>query len=266
MMKNQVTSGRWQVASGECVNSTNLTGFFGNIRRLFISLRLSQCTRRYLSGAITVLVLLLTTTSNAASDVNRFIWDQANTQMSHATKSDDYLKAAESYNRLLRNGIVNAPLLINLGTALTMGGDTVNAQTAFERAELYSGTTPEIKNGLVAALARQTNKSDIELPWYRTAFFWHFDTRARLRIIIALIGWSLLWVGILLYLIRNRYTQRDLQYILTLSETCMITGALILLIFSASSIFTLIQERNIRSHWASVQFANTATSQLEGDQ
>jgi len=219
-----------------------------------------------LRPALCAILVLLCSSAAAQSDVNRFIWDQANTQMIHATQPDDYLKAAGSYRRLLRDGIVNAPLLCNLGTALTMGGDSLNARTAFERAELYSGTTPETKSGLIAALARQSDTANVELPWYRTAFFWHFELPARLRIMIALFGWSLLWAGILLHLMRSRYMKSPMQFIQTLSETCMITGALIFLIFSASSLFTLLQEKNYRSHWASVQFSSTAISQLEGEQ
>lgn len=201
--------------------------------------------------------------ATAQSDVNRFIWDQANTQMIHAEEPSDYLKAAQSYNRLVRDGVVNAPLLTNLGTALTMAGDSRNAPVAYERAERYSGTTPEIKSGLIAALARQKESAGVELPWYRTAFFWHYQIPANRRIIIALSGWSLLWAGILLYLLRKRYLSNPLQFILTLSESCMITGALIFLIFSASSVFTLFQEKQSQSRWHSIQFSTTSAINIE---
>jgi len=208
-------------------------------------------------SALCALLALLGSSAAAQSDVDRFIWDQANTQMIHAAHPDDYLKAAQSYSRLLQNGVVNAPLLINLGTALTLGGDTRHARAAFERAELYSGTTPEIRNGLIAALTRQKESTGAELPWHRTAFFWHYGIPARLRIIIALCGWSLLWTGILFYSFRKRSRHRPLQLILTLAETCMIAGSLIFLIFAASSVFTLLQERQSRSQWAAPQFSRT---------
>ena len=201
--------------------------------------------------------------ATAQSDINRFIWDQANTQMIHAEAPIDYLKAARSYNRLIKDGIVNAPLLTNLGTALTMAGATDNASIAFERAERYSGTTPEIRSGFIAALARQKESTEVELTWYRTAFFWHYQIPAHRRIIIALSGWSLLWGGTLLYLLRKRYLSNPLQFIQTLSESCMITGALIFLIFSASSIFTLFQEKQCQSQWHSIQFSTTDTVDME---
>ena len=226
----------------------------------------TQALKHSSTQALLYALLLLAATvlsATAQSDVNRFIWDQANTQMIHAEKSDDYLEAAQSYNRLLQDGVVNAPLLNNLGTALTMGGDSLNARAAFERAEHYSGTTPEIKNGLIAALARQTATTSVELPWYRTAFFWHYEIPANRRIIIALFGWSLLWTGTLLYLLRKRYINKALQFILTFSESCMITGAVIFLIFSASSILTLLQEKQSKTRWHSVQFSATATTETE---
>ncbi len=216
-----------------------------------------------LRPALCILLALLCSSAAAQSDVNRFIWDQANTQVIHATQPEDYLRASDSYNRLLQNGVVNAPLLINLGTALTMGGDFPHARAAFERAELYSGTTPEISNGLIAALARQTETTGAELPWYRTAFFWHYGIPARLRILIALAGWSLLWAGILLYTLRRRSVTRSLQFILTMSETCMITGSLILLIFFSSSLFSLLQDKQIRSQWAAARFSPAVTSNTE---
>lgn len=199
----------------------------------------------------------------AQSDVHQFIWDQANSQVIHAEKPGDYLKAAESYKRLLQDGVVNAPLLDNLGTALTMGGDFVHARAAFKRAEFYSGTTPEIKNGLIAIAARQEERTSVELPWHRTAFFWHYDIPARARIIIALAGWSLLWAGILLYQLRKCSLNGSLQLLLTLSETCMITGSLICCIFSSSVALTLLQERQSKSLWTSAQFSSAVISNAE---
>ncbi|MDD2599957.1 MAG: hypothetical protein PHO37_12145 [Kiritimatiellae bacterium] len=217
-----------------------------------------------LRSALCVLLLIFCTCSAVAqSEVNQFIWDQANTQVIHAEEPGGYLKAAESYHRLLRDGVVNAPLLNNLGVALTMGGDLAHAAAAFKRAEIYSGTTPEIKKGLIAIMARQTERAIVELPWYRTAFFWHYGIPARARITIALTGWSLLWAGILLYRLRKRSLNTSLQLVLTLSETCMITGALICLIFSSSAAFTLLQEKHSKSLWAAAQFSSTVISNSE---
>jgi len=206
--------------------------------------------------------LLFALCASAQSDVNQFVWDQANSQMIHASNADDYLDAAGNYNRLLKNGVVNAPLLLNMGAALTMGGDTGNAIASFERAELYSGTTPEIKCGIIAALARQSKAGSIELPWYRTAFFWHFDISTQLRIIIALSGWTLLWTGILLYIIRKRNMTHPLQFLLTISETCMITGALVFMIFAASSLFSIMQEKQLRSRLSTAKFTNSAIQEM----
>ncbi|MFA7171914.1 MAG: hypothetical protein WC340_00630 [Kiritimatiellia bacterium] len=236
----------------------------GNAELLLGSKRFSMLRLAPLRSALcTLLAIFCTCSADAQSDVNRFIWDQANTQVIHAEDPGDYLKAAESYHRLLRDGVVNAPLLNNLGVALTMGGDFPHARAAFKRAELYSGTTPEIKKGLLAIMARQAERAVVELPWYRTAFFWHYGIPARARITIALAGWSLLWVGILLYRFRKRSLAGSLQLVLTLSETCMMTGALICLIFSSSAAFTLLQEKHSESLWASAKFSSTVIANAE---
>ncbi len=199
--------------------------------------------------------LCLTACACAGSETHRFLWEQANTRMLRASAPEDYIEAAATYQRLLRENTANPALLNNLGCALVMGGDYGNARRAFERAERFTGTTLETTAGLTAAVARSKGHSDADVPWYRTAFFWHFGLPARLRVITALCGWNLLWCGILLLLLRRRATGGVIAAILPLSETLLFTGSLIALIFGASSIATMVQERNDSMHWETVQFA-----------
>lgn len=198
----------------------------------------------------------LTLCAGAQSTTDRFLWDQANSQMINASNPKENLNAARTYQRLLQNGIANPALLNNLGCALTMGKDYANAVLAFDQAERYAGTTLETREGITAALARRNNSTSTELPWYRTALFWHFELPARMRIITALAGWSLLWIGILLLILRRRRKANLPVVILTLSETCMITGALIFLLFGSSSLFSLMQERQVSSHWKAAAFSS----------
>ncbi len=200
---------------------------------------------------------------HAQTTTERFLWDQANTQITHATTPENFLEAAETYNRLLADDITNPALLNNLGCALTMGGDYKNAQRAFERAERYSGTTLETTEGIAAAIGRRDQSERAELPWYNTAFFWHFRLPAHLRVLTALAGWSMLWTGILFYVLRKRKTYSILNIILPLSETFMITGAMIFLLFGASSLFSILQEKHAEVYWRNVEFFTMDISEME---
>jgi tetratricopeptide (TPR) repeat protein len=210
------------------------------------------------TGRLTLAVagtLFLAQCAAAGDETQRFLWEQANTRMLRAAAPEDYIEAAATYQRLLRENIVNPALLNNLGCALVMGGDYANARRAFERAERFAGTTPESAAGIKAAIARSRGESDAEAPWYRTAFFWHFALPARVRAGTALFGWTLLWCGILLLLLRRRAPGGVIAAILPLAETLLFTGSLITLLFGASSLATLIQERSDATHWQTVQFA-----------
>ncbi|NLC80407.1 MAG: hypothetical protein GX748_04420, partial [Lentisphaerae bacterium] len=103
-----------------------------------------------------------------------FLWEQAGAQAAAATTPEGYLQAAATYNRLVADGVRNGPLFQNLGSVLVMAGDGANAAAAFARAERYLGATPETRQGLAAAIALQTGRAQADLPWSRTAFFWHY--------------------------------------------------------------------------------------------
>lgn len=222
-------------------------------------------TFKRVRAALFTLCVLCALSAPAQSTAERFLWDQANTRMTHASTPEDFLKAAKTYQRLLADDIVNPAILNNLGCALTMGRDYDNAQRAFERAEQYSGTTLETKEGLIAAASRRHNSERVEAPWYKSAFFWHFRLPARLRILTALAGWTMLWIGLLFYILRRKRVRKALNIILTLSETFMITGGLIFLLLGASSLFSLIQEKHARAYWRNVEFAPIATNTAEED-
>lgn len=175
----------------------------------------------------------------AEYSTRQFLWEQANAQAASAVKPEDYAKAAATYNRLLAEGVVTAPLLMNLGSAQVMAGDSAKAISVFSRAERYAGTTPEIRQGLLASLSKQTGQKQKELPWIRTAFFWHFSLPCQMRTEIALVGWLFFWGGLLVRLIMHH---RKFHALESLSETGMFVGGALTLIFTASVITTVLQE------------------------
>ncbi len=190
-----------------------------------------------------------------------FLWEQANTQAAAADRPEAYLKAAQTYNRLVNDGVSNGTLFSNLGAALVLAGDGANAAAAFERAERHLGATPETRQGLSAALALQAGRPHADLPWSRTALFWHYGLPCETRAWAALAGWTLFWLGALCRTHRRaRATHATLR---SLSDTGLLAGGLLALAFSASTAATLLLERHDRSAWPSRTFQTAAPLDLE---
>lgn len=207
-------------------------------------------------------VSFLLSLSLRADDAARaFIWDQANAQAASAAKPEDYLKAAASYNRLVADGVHNGPLFLNLGNTLVMAGDGANAAAAFARAERHLGATPETRQGLASALALQSGRAHADLPWVRTAFFWHYAFPCTVRTFTALGGWTLFWFGVFCRILLKR-RKRHL-FLRSLSETFMLTGGLIAFVFAASTLMTLTHERHDTATWGARVFVASAANETE---
>lgn len=197
-----------------------------------------------------------------ADDAARaFLWEQANTQAAAASKPEEHLKAANTYNRLVADGVRNGPLFLNLGGALVMAGDGANAAAAFARAERHLGATPETRQGLAAALALQSGRAHADLPWSRTAFFWHYAFPCPMRVLTALAGWTLFWIGVFCRILLKR--RRGHALLRSLSETCMLTGGLIAAVFAASTLMTLANERHDTATWGSRVFVSSLPNDAE---
>jgi len=211
---------------------------------------------------ITACCLLTAAVTVADETVRGFIWEQANAQAMTAAKPEEYLAAASAYNRLTLDGVRNGLLFINLGNVLVMGGDGANAAAAFARAERYIGATPETRQGLAAALTLQTGRRQSDLPWSRAAFFWHYAFSCPVRATAALAGWSVFWFGTLLLILLRRGARHP--WFRSLSETCLVTGGLLMLVFGASALMTLAHERHDQVTWPTRVFVSTAHGAEEG--
>ena len=211
----------------------------GTLTQIDVSLRKPK--RGAGDATVALILLALALPCAARADTTRqFLWEQANAQAAAAVKPEDYAKAAATYERLVADGVVNADLFINLGGAYVLAGDAVKATAAFERAERYRGSSPGTRQGLLAAMARQTGRTQADLPWFRTAFFWHFTLPCNARALVALSGWSLFWVGFFFkQLRRDRKRHGAVQ---SLSETAMLIGGLMALVFAVSTLITLCRE------------------------
>lgn len=179
--------------------------------------------------------------TQATADTTRdFLWEQANMQAASATTPADYTKALDTYQRLIREGTIQGKLFINQGNTAILSNDPQSALRAFARAERYLGLTPEIKQGMLAALSRQANHEQNELPWSHAAFFWHYAFPCETRAYAFFVGWSILWLGLLL-LFTFRKTKKATA-LLSFADTCILAGGFLSFIFLASVIVTLLQE------------------------
>jgi hypothetical protein len=171
------------------------------------------------------------------------------------------VKAANTFNRLVADGVANGMLFANLGSTLVLAGDGANAAAAFARAERYLGATPETRQGLAAAMALKTGRTQADLPWSRTAFFWHFAFPCPVRVLTALCGWSLFWLGVFCRILFKRRVVHSLAW--SLSETCMFTGGLLAVVFAASALVTLAQERHDTATWGGRTFLSSTPAEME---
>lgn len=191
-----------------------------------------------------------------------FLWEQANARLAAAQQPADFQAAARDYNRLVQEGVRNGPLFFNLGTALLLAGDAGSAATALERAECYDGCTPDIRTNLRLALASGKGP-DRDWPWHRVAFFWHYEHPIRLRLLVALGGWLLLWIGIALRQLARSGNAEGLSRTSAwkrrtsgLASLCVSFGILLALCFGASAGVSLLRETQREQAWRGHTFDN----------
>ncbi len=191
----------------------------------------------------------------ADEDSCRFLWEQANARTAAARTPEEYLDAAQAYQQLVREGVRNGTLFYNIGTTLLLAGDGENAVAALRRAERYLGSTPDIRINLRQALALQAGRPDTDLPWDRTILFWHYDEPVRVRALVAICGWLLIWLALLLRLLR-RSPAADNSSVTSLAKTCLLFGLLLCVLFSSSTAVSLLQEQLDERTWQERSFTS----------
>ena len=215
------------------------------------------------------LVLVSTALVRADEASARFLWEQANARIAAAKTPEEFLESARTYNQLVAADVRNGPLFYNLGTALLLAGDGENAAAALRRAERYLGSTSEVRVNLRQALALQSGQPDADLPWDHVVFFWHYDEPLRVRTLVALCGWNLLWLALLIRLL-TRPTKVAMQRlpgntgsagrVQSFANSCLFFGLLLFLVFTSSAAFSLLQEQMDGRSWAERVFACKTTT------
>lgn len=130
-----------------------------------------------------------------------FIWNEGQARMAAARTPDAYLRTAQTYQKLVDDGVRNGPLFYNLGTALLRAGQLDPAIDAFQRAEQFSGAQGDIRQNLKIAMARKADNETAEWPWYRLVLFWHFYLSAATRMLVAAIAFFIFWATLTLRLV-----------------------------------------------------------------
>jgi hypothetical protein len=154
-------------------------------------MKTSSCVR------ICILAVVLAAAGSARADAARehvFMWREANARLAAATEPEAFLRAAEAYAELIAQGVRNAPLYYNLGTALILGGKPEAGLRALNRAERYGGTTWEIRRNMTLAVAALEDDPSAALPWYRVVLFWHYGLSTATRAALAVGLYGLVWL------------------------------------------------------------------------
>ena len=169
------------------------------------------------------------TASAATSAERQFMWNEANARFMAAKTPEDYLGAADAYQKLVDLGVRNSAVFFNFGTALLLATRYDDAVQVLLRAERYDGGSKDIAQNLGVARAKRDKVKTPVVPWNRVALFWHFDLPCSTRAWIAVIAFSLLWVALAC---RLAGWQRGFG-------TVMTVGILALALFGSSVLATL---------------------------
>jgi hypothetical protein len=158
--------------------------------------------RRGQARTIAVFILTMHTVVPASlaaglSIEHQFMWDEANTALARARTPAEFLEASGRYETMLAAGVINGPVLYNLGTARLQAKQHAEALDALNRAERYAGTSRDIVRNMSIAASESLNDGDAALSWWRIPFFWHFALSGHIRFSIAAAAFSLCWLAFL---------------------------------------------------------------------
>jgi tetratricopeptide (TPR) repeat protein len=152
---------------------------------------------------IAIIIALMSISASAWADTSaerQFAWQAANWTLSSARSEAEFLKAADQYRELVREGVRNGPVFYNLGTALLNAERYDEALHYLGRAERYMGTTWEIERNMLVAIAKRDGTAAPSLPAHRILFFWHYKLASVTRAAVALLSFALIWCGLILRL------------------------------------------------------------------
>jgi hypothetical protein len=188
-------------------------------------------TKTFVAGIVVLLVCAVSVCTGTQTE-RQFIWAEANSQVSSAQTTDDYLRAAESYQKLVDSGVRNGPLFHNLGTSLLKAGLYNDAARALMRAERYLGNNWDVRRNLLIAVKGQAGDEEATLPWHRFPLFWHYGLATSTRTAAAVFGFAGVWLALILRRLSVRAPSRQMLGI----------SLLLLVLFGSSAATSIHQE------------------------
>ncbi len=161
-----------------------------------------------------------------------FIWTESLTELSSAQTPKEFLVAAGTCQKLVDMGVRNADLFYNQGTALLLADRPAEAIKVLLRAERYGGSAADIARNLAIAEARKQGLKTPVTSWLRGVVAWHYMLDCAVRVRIAAIAFSALWMAGAIGLLGLR----------RVSKFLMVVAAITLILFGSSVLATLQQE------------------------
>jgi len=120
--------------------------------------------------------------------------------------ADAFERSVEKFESLIDDGVVNGRLYYNLGNAYLQLGRLGKAIVNYRRAEKLIGGDVQLEHNL--QYARRLRRNDIqqsgERALLRTVFFWHYTTSIRARYLVAMTGFVLFWLFLIVQTVYPR--------------------------------------------------------------
>ncbi|MBN2183989.1 MAG: tetratricopeptide repeat protein [Candidatus Krumholzibacteriota bacterium] len=120
---------------------------------------------------------------------------------------DHYNKAILNFELVIREGGVrNGRLFYNTGNAWFRLGDLGKAILYYKRAGLYRPNDENLRQNLEYARSRRINRVEAteKEKVFKTLFFLHYDISSRVRLIIFMISFAMIWIAATLRLFFDR--------------------------------------------------------------
>jgi len=117
-----------------------------------------------------------------------------------------FAEAAAKFQALVDAGVHNGRLYYDLGNAYLQAGRLGEAMVSYRRAERLIPGDARLEENLRYARSLCQNQIPIsgQRAFWKTLFFWHHDTPLRWRVTLALLSYSVFWVGLIAWTFRRR--------------------------------------------------------------
>jgi tetratricopeptide (TPR) repeat protein len=157
------------------------------------------------------------------------VFDEPFIEASQAFNAGDYEGAATRYERLITEGVTQAPVFYNLGNTYYRMGELGRAIANYERALHVDPGFQQAAYNIERAIDDTQRKLPRPLgpAWEQSLLFWHGGLRPRTTLLLAGIAWLSFWAIVALR------TWRPYRYLRSVAVVLIILSAL--LAFSAWS-------------------------------